>query len=435
MRLCVFEDECAERMGPLALTRPVCDLWCGARTLLDRVCGFFGSTDVGFVVRPLLAGWCRFLHPDRPVNAAAWLRQEPVLLVNARWVPPQGRCTPPPGGPCVGLVGERLAYVCPGAVDRFGPLPGGLPGQLALWKDTLPAVQAGGWLLDSLCDVVLFSPGVLRGDADWFANSGERTRDLAGVTVLGPSELLVVRRGACVEPPAVVDTRDGPVLVDRGAHVGGFSRLCGPCYVGPATQVLGGDVASSTLGPGCRVAGRLDTSILHGFVGKGYDGFVGHSYLGEWVNLGAGTQLIALHDGGGAAPVPPGEGPPDQWPLPDVAALGDHTRTGIGTLLSGRTVAGPFAQLLPGVGLPGEVPPFCTAVGGRLQERADFSVLFRAAATALRRSGQRWGQEHADFFLALFEATATARGRAILAQDSGPHRAGGCDDPYQEIAE
>src|SRR5205823_10478880 len=99
---------------------------------------------------------------------------------------------------------------------------------------------------------------------------------------------------ALTEPLVVVDTTRGPVLVDRGAEVQAFSRLEGPCYVGPETQVLGARVRASSFGPQCRVGGEVEGTVLQGYSNKAHDGFLGHSYLGEWVNLGAGTQVSAL---------------------------------------------------------------------------------------------------------------------------------------------
>src|SRR5207244_9081729 len=69
-----------------------------------------------------------------------------------------------------------------------------------------------------------------------------------------------------------------------------FSRLEGPCVIGAGTHVLGAKIRSgTTLGPQCRIGGEVEASIVHGYSNKAHDGFLGHSYVGEWVNLGAGT--------------------------------------------------------------------------------------------------------------------------------------------------
>src|SRR5262245_54017490 len=115
MRLCVFEDDGVERLEPLALTRPACDLWCGTGPLLERQRRYFGADEVGLVVRPALTEWCRFLHPREPVNDAHWLRGDDLVLVNARWHPPLDPPPQDPGETRVGMVGGQVAYlVIPG---------------------------------------------------------------------------------------------------------------------------------------------------------------------------------------------------------------------------------------------------------------------------------------------------------------------------------
>src|SRR3954469_13338876 len=109
MRICVFEDAGVTGLEPLALTRPVFDLRCGARTLLERQLRLGGGS-AGALVRPELAGLCRSMHPGLFVNDAGWLRCGPVLLVNGRWLPHPGPL-PSPGPGEVGLVGDDVAYV------------------------------------------------------------------------------------------------------------------------------------------------------------------------------------------------------------------------------------------------------------------------------------------------------------------------------------
>src|SRR5438067_2358998 len=71
--------------------------------------------------------------------------------------------------------------------------------------------------------------------------------------VIGPAERALVHPGATVEPMVVLDTRPGLVVIDGGAVVQAFSRLEGPCYVGPHTWVVGAKVRGSSFGPHCRV--------------------------------------------------------------------------------------------------------------------------------------------------------------------------------------
>jgi UDP-N-acetylglucosamine diphosphorylase/glucosamine-1-phosphate N-acetyltransferase len=415
MRMCVFEDDQVIRLNPLALARPVFDLWCGACSLLDRQRRHFRATEVGLVVRSVLAGWCRFLHPGHPVNERGWLGGETVLFVNGRWLPPSGNTRPELDGPRVALVGDQIAYaVLPGA-DCPAAGPEQLAAQVRRWKQDLPATEACGHMIDYPWDLVRHNAEAL--DQDYLPFQGRPTSSDAGAgpAVIGPREALFIDPGACVEPLAVVDTTGGAVVIDRGAVVQAFSRLEGPCYIGPESQVLGARVKESTIGPHCRVGGEIEASILQGYSNKYHDGFLGHSYVGEWVNLAAGTQVSDLRNDYAEVTVTTVAGEEIDTGLLKVGAfLADHTRTGVGALLDCGTLAGPFAQLLPGgTYLPRVVPPFCTCRSGQLRERVNFRKLFAAAAAAMGRRGQCWTEAHAEFFLDLFDVTAL-QFRALL---------------------
>jgi UDP-N-acetylglucosamine diphosphorylase/glucosamine-1-phosphate N-acetyltransferase len=225
---------------------------------------------------------------------------------------------------------------------------------------------------------------------------------------------LVVHPGASVEPFVVADTRGGPVLIDRGAVINSFSRLEGPCYVGPESWVVGAKLRGGTLGPKCRVGGEVEASILHGHCNKYHDGFLGHSYLGEWVNIAAGTQVSDLRNDYGPVRLTI-NGERVNSGLSKVGAFfGDHAKTGIGALLNTGTVAGAFSGMLPdGSLLPQMIPSFCTYGRGQLQESWDLQQVFATAAAMMRRRGRELTEAYRDRVFTLYEETAGCRRQAI----------------------
>ena len=110
------------------------------------------------------------------------------------------------------------------------------------------------------------------------------------------------------------DVTAGPILVRRGAIVQAFTRVVGPCAIGDGSVVAGDRIAASSIGERCKVHGELSVSIVMGYTNKSHDGFVGHSYLGRWVNLGAGTITSNLKNTYGPVQLwtpDPGHRPPD----------------------------------------------------------------------------------------------------------------------------
>src|SRR5262249_5501625 len=166
-----------------------------------------------------------------------------------------------------------------------------------------------------------------------------------------------------------------------------FTRLEGPCYVGPRTHLLGARVrAGTSLGPGCRLGGGVEASIVLGHSNRDHEGVLGPAALGEWVNLGAGTHNSDLRNDYGEVAVRV-NGRLVQTGRTKVGCfLGDHTKAGLGTLLNTGTSAGAFCNLLPTGGLlPRYAPSFTAVWNGALVDNADLESLLSTAAAGMRR--------------------------------------------------
>jgi UDP-N-acetylglucosamine diphosphorylase/glucosamine-1-phosphate N-acetyltransferase len=163
---------------------------------------------------------------------------------------------------------------------------------------------------------------------------------------------------AVVEPHVVFDATAGPIYVAAGAHIRAFTRLVGPCYVATGATILGGDVSACSIGPVSKVRGEISTSIVLGYSNKGHDGFVGHSYLGRWVNLGAGTITSNLKNTYGSVALWTPAGVRETGLQYLGTLFGDHAKTGIGTPLTTGCVMGAGANVFGAVMPPKTVPPF-----------------------------------------------------------------------------
>jgi UDP-N-acetylglucosamine diphosphorylase / glucose-1-phosphate thymidylyltransferase / UDP-N-acetylgalactosamine diphosphorylase / glucosamine-1-phosphate N-acetyltransferase / galactosamine-1-phosphate N-acetyltransferase len=412
MRVCVFEDNGVGKLQPLSLTRPAFDLRCGAATLLERQLRLFPGAEVGVWVRPELADLCRREHPGLAVNEPGWLGRGPVLLLNARWLAPA--TLPDFGGwPAVGLAGGELAFAAVGAEEARGLTADNLPWRLAEWRRALPHVAAGGRLAEYLWDLVEANAAALEQDYDHWRRTRE-ARGGEGLTVVGPAERFLADPSARVEPLVLIDTTNGPVLIDDGAVVQAFSRLEGPCYVGPGTQLHAARVRDVSFGPQCRVGGEVESSIVQGYSNKAHEGFLGHSYLGEWVNLGAGTQTSDLRTDYGPVSVPVHGRRVDTGRMKVGSFVGDHVKTSMGVLFNTGSAVGPFSLLLASGGLlPKAVPPFGQYAHGRVEERTDLREMFGTAATVMARRGREWTEDHAEFYFGLYEQTAAERRQAV----------------------
>jgi len=181
-------------------------------------------------------------------------------------------------------------------------------------------------------------------------------------TTLG-SHTVTVEQGASVEPYVIFDATAGPILVRSGATISAFTRLVGPCFIGAGSTVVGDRIANCAIGERCKVRGEISSSIILGFSNKGHTGFVGHSYLGRWVNLGAGTTTSNLKNTYGTVHLWTPDGLVDSGQQFLGTMFGDHVKTGIGTMLTTGTVLGAGSNVFGGKSHPKHVAPFSWGEG------------------------------------------------------------------------
>lgn len=187
----------------------------------------------------------------------------------------------------------------------------------------------------------------------------------------------------------------------------GPARLTGPLFVGPGTRILGGQVGSSTIGPVSMVRGEVADSVLLGFVNKAHDGYLGHALVGRWVNLGAFTTNSDLKNNYRPVSVWTPDGEVDTGLLKVGCFLGDHVKSGIGTVLNTGTVIGAGSNVFGGLMPPTVVPPFSWGTGSDLRDHQ----LDKFLATAKRVMARR-GEELTPGVRRIFEqAWAATAGR------------------------
>ncbi len=116
----------------------------------------------------------------------------------------------------------------------------------------------------------------------------ERFTHRALPQIYGPRQHLYLHKESEVQPGVVIDTRQGAVVLDRGASIAGPSLVQGPIYIGPNSSVDGAKLRGQThIGHTCKIAGEIENSLILDFSNKHHDGFMGHSMVGSWANWGS----------------------------------------------------------------------------------------------------------------------------------------------------
>jgi UDP-N-acetylglucosamine diphosphorylase/glucosamine-1-phosphate N-acetyltransferase len=248
----------------------------------------------------------------------------------------------------------------------------------------LPALNVDAEFITWPWDLVARNPSAI--EQDLGSVRAEVHGEVHRLACLEMPERIAIETGARVGAFAVLDARSGPIHVARGAVIEPHTLVKGPCVVGPGTQLLGGVVGGTTFGPECRVAGEVEASVWQGYANKRHHGFVGHSVIGEWVNLGALTTTSDLKNNYGNVRVWVDGGEVDTGSPKVGAFVGAHVKTGIGSLLPTGAAIGVAANLFGGGRFaPKQVPAFAWWDGERMHEHELERCLATARVAASRR--------------------------------------------------
>jgi glucose-1-phosphate thymidylyltransferase len=287
MLIVVFEDEQVPQLDPVALGRPAFAISCGSRRLVDLVAEL--GSPLQAIVRPHLG---EIVAADFPqISLVDGPTERPALWVNARLVPSQLakrtlRQLIDAGRPAMVRSGQQVAavLVTPLAPPKpaTGMMAAGLPEADYLAELGIPAVEHELPLFDYPHDIV----------RQHLATIGDHLADrIAHGAYREVADGVFLAEGATLGQYVVTDTKAGPILLEAGATVGPYCYLSGPVHLGANCRVLEHAALKHAvaLGHTTKIGGEIEASIIEPYSNKQHHGFLGHSYLGSWVNLGAGT--------------------------------------------------------------------------------------------------------------------------------------------------
>jgi UDP-N-acetylglucosamine diphosphorylase/glucosamine-1-phosphate N-acetyltransferase len=367
--LIVFEDENYRKFYPISASRPVSHILSGSRTNLQRINNYFGEIDLLLMCRPHLSP----LYGGMDLNTLRKIQKEDafrkIILVNASSVFKREN---------IKLIEELkrnnkfTAYVKDGS----------------LIAATIPSADLHEIDLSLLCvfyegnqekliseseekceiDIMSFSNiwEVINSNECLVASDYLEYYDCSnssssrGDSYLYKSSDIFFGENVSLDAASVVDAREGPVIIESGVQVKPFTYIKGPAYIGKESLLVGGKISNGcSFGEGCRVGGELESSIIIANSNKYHDGFIGHAYIGEWVNLGALTTNSDLSNNYSTIKIKQNGIVCKTEQIKVGCFIGDHTKIGIGVTLNTGCVIGFSSNLFGGaLILEKEIPPF-----------------------------------------------------------------------------
>lgn len=417
MRL-ILVDRCEKARSnfyPLSLSRPVWELRCGFGTLVDKLKAKIQPETTACFVPDYMAEAYGAKTADA-VNDTSEFAGDDLLVLDGR-VKADGLDVASIGPSQVGLDSEgSVVYARIAKEDLAGLDSRDIEAFIASAKEKLPNLQCNHAKWEYTWDLVLANPEQITADFAVAGRSGiEGTIDEPRA-ILGSPKDVYVAAGARVHPMVVIDAEHGPVYIEEGVEIHPFSRIEGPCYIGRDSILLGAKCREgNSIGPVCRVGGEVEESIIHGYSNKYHDGFLGHAYVGEWVNLGALTTNSDLkNDYSTVSVMLDGKKGIDTGSTKVGSLIGDHTKTSIGTLLNTGSYVGAMALIMAtGKPLPKYIPSFAWFIEGVVTKGFGRKKLYETAKTAMSRRGGRWTEGEEAMWEEIFKITAPQRKEAV----------------------
>lgn len=341
MQIIVFEDEQINRLYPITVGRPAYAMTCGSYRLIDWLGALATELKASLrgIVRPHLVTIQQVDYPQ--FTAVPTTGDGTALLVNARLVPSVAtfetlKQLVAEGRPGTVREGESIAAAL---IQREGPQP---PAHAdvhrfieylhtpALWK--LPVIDRALPLFAWPHDLVRHNLDIIGASLAHRLAQDEYKEIADGV---------FAAKGATLGQYCTADTSKGPVLLDENATVGPYSFLRGPAYLGPRAKVIEHSAIKDavSLGHTTKIGGEVEASVVEPYTNKQHHGFLGHSYLGSWINLGAGTCNSDLKNTYGTVKMDyRGESVPTGMQFVG-CMMGDYAKSAINTgIFTGKTV-------------------------------------------------------------------------------------------------
>ena len=305
----IFENK-PENLFPLTINHAAFEVRWGAFSMLDRICSSINKDDsIILVVRDELKEIISERYSDFSVNPD---NIPPSILLPAHFSTIKNGLNN----------GKRLSNDM--SLKDFN-----------LFKDKLHFEDLYLW--DFIFDI---KDILLRNDTKFF--DMKIGGDFHESCIFLNQKNIHISDSAKISAGVILDASEGPIIIDENAFIDIGVMIKGNTYIGKNSKInpgakLNGEIS---IGPYCKIGGEVEATIFHGYSNKQHDGYIGHSYIGEWVNLGANTNNSDLKNNYGKIKFDLGFKKIDTNEMFIGSMIGDFSKIGISTMLNTGTYIG-----------------------------------------------------------------------------------------------
>jgi len=430
-KLYIFEDDKFVNFFPLTYNRPVYELLCGIQRLKDKLIQLYPEAEVILLCRDYLKEVLRQKSSFK-VNNFSIKKEDQLLFLNGRILAEEKllhkinfsdpmdpnsekeKLFTSPMDPN-SEKGELLALTLKG--EDFKKYEIEVKNLYKKEKigsiiNKIKSVEIKLKTLSYLWELISLNPEQIIKDFRRLAQIKKKDFKKgveSSVKIYNPKDVYIAKNSR-IDAFVVLDARKGPIYIGENVVIQSPTRIEGPAYIGAESILVGAKIRGGTsLGPFSRVGGEVENSIFLGYSNKYHEGFLGHSYVGEWVNLGALTTNSDLKNNYSNIKVFLNGKEIDTGLIKVGSMMGDHVKTGIGTLLNTGINIG-FGSNLFGGGMVKEkfIPSF---YWGGVQGFSEYELekMIKTAEKVMERRKVRLTSKEKYLFQRLFELTRGER--------------------------
>jgi len=380
MPICIFEDQQYLNFEPLIYSRPVFDLRCGMTTLKQKIVNAFPKEKVTLKCRTYLEQFVKTENPNFNVNQ---FNDDFYLFINGRIVAPSNLKNILPI-----KSKEEKVFISNGVIVAANISAKQIK-EFLLYKtdivDTtllinLPSVEVDVPVASYLWDLIYLNGKEIKNEFKIFTkNKTTSKKKYVGISFVNKKDIFI-EKNVDIKPGVVLDASTGPIFISNNATIFPNAVVQGPFYIGESSKIKSCATIypNVSIGSVCKVGGELEDTIIHPFTNKQHSGFLGHSYLGSWINLGADTNNSDLQNNYGSIKVQVNGKHIDSGKQFVGLMMGDHSKTAINTMFNTGTVVG-FSSNVFGAGFP---PKYIASFGWGGNESMKEYKLAKAIETA-----------------------------------------------------
>jgi UDP-N-acetylglucosamine diphosphorylase / glucose-1-phosphate thymidylyltransferase / UDP-N-acetylgalactosamine diphosphorylase / glucosamine-1-phosphate N-acetyltransferase / galactosamine-1-phosphate N-acetyltransferase len=366
MHVCIFEDSHSLNFLPLVYFRPVFELRCGIFPLWEKILRASKAPSIAFHVRPELVEYTQEEFPQYHINRFS---DDDLWCINGRVLADETLShliRKPLKNDCVFINGDDVvaAYI---TRKRAKDIPRTIHDNYFAIENlkNLPSQQSEITLVRYPWELVHHTAAEIVKDFRKIKTSKYINGKIyPGVSLINRKNI-IIGKGSVIKPGVVLDAEHGPILIGKNVTIMPNAVIEGPAYIGDHSIVkIGAKIYHGTsVGIHCKVGGEIESSVIHSYSNKQHEGFLGHSYLGSWVNLGADTNTSDLKNNYSTVRVFVNGTAVDTGMQFVGLTMGDHSKSGINVMFDTGTNVGVSCNVFGAELPPKYLPSFSWGSG------------------------------------------------------------------------